>query len=182
MQLNASRRSRSPTRWYKENVPYLRWSFPALAATNQRQRRAMTELFNAYFRAGFANNGQPVPGTILHLDVPTKTNTRYYFHARCCDDGGWEVEAKLRPEHREIRFSRSDPLTLTRMPYTALKRALWRPARSPAQISGPRRRRAGMVGATSEPAVTRPRRVCRGRLRMLPQLTLPCPRLEPLHA
>jgi hypothetical protein len=65
----------------------------------------MENLFEAYIRAGFLKGGEALPGSIVRLDLPTETQTRYYFIAQFTKNSGWQVHAKIRPEHLDIQFA-----------------------------------------------------------------------------
>ena len=110
-------------------MPLLNWSPGALAAIrNNGQRKAMTRLFDAYFRVAGEKMHEPVSGTILHLELPTESKldsvdvphlgaaphprrpkpgaplaradkNRYDFYAKFTKNG-WVVQAALKPEYR----------------------------------------------------------------------------------
>lgn len=79
----------------------LNWSPDALKAVpNPAERAAMTELFQAYFRA----TGEDLAGTLLHLDLPSHSQSRYHFHAEFERNSGWTVRLELKLQHRELKF------------------------------------------------------------------------------
>jgi hypothetical protein len=113
-------------------MPLLNWSPSALAVLrNKGERDEMTRLFDAYFRVAGEKNIATLTGTILHLDLPTKSKpksvnvppigiappalrprqgaplsqpdrNRYHFYAKFTESIGWIVEAVLKEEHRKI--------------------------------------------------------------------------------
>jgi len=113
-------------------MPLLNWSPSALAVLrNKGERDEMTRLFDAYFRVAGEKSIQTLTGTILHLDLPTKSKpksvnvphvgvappaprprpgaplsqpdrNRYHFYAKFTESTGWIVEAVLKEEHRKI--------------------------------------------------------------------------------
>lgn len=87
-------------------MPSLGWSTRALAVTTVQQRERMTNLFNAYFRVGFPESRDMLPGSVLPLDLPMEPESRYYFVAQHRQGKGWQVDARLRRPDLDIQFAR----------------------------------------------------------------------------
>ena len=92
-------------------MPTLGWSPHALGVTSVSQRQHMTDLFQAYFRAGFPHGRTGPDGSILPLDLPAESESRYYFVAQYTQRKGWWVEAKLRRPDLAIQFADKRPHT-----------------------------------------------------------------------
>jgi hypothetical protein len=113
----------------KRRMPLLNWSPGALAALrNKYQREYMTRLFEACFRVAEEKSHEPLTGTILHPDLPTKgrldsvdarqavlrrihgghdrvgrwqpDRKRYHFYAKFTKNNGWVVQAALKLEYQ----------------------------------------------------------------------------------
>jgi hypothetical protein len=114
-------------------MPLLIWSPSALAVLrNKGERDEMTRLFDAYFRVAGEKSIESLTGTILHLDLPEKSErqfvnpppvgitahpslrprpavpvsqpdrNRYHFYAKFIKSIGWIVEAVLKEEFRTV--------------------------------------------------------------------------------
>jgi len=81
-------------------MPFLNWSPGALAAQRSKDKREeITRLFEAYFRVA---GDDALIGTVLPLDLPTESQSRYHMIARFTKNNGWVVEAELKHEHRTV--------------------------------------------------------------------------------
>jgi hypothetical protein len=130
----------------KGRMPLLNWSPSALAVLrNKGEREEMTRLFDAYFRVAGEKSHETLTGTILHVDLPTKSKpnsvnaphvggappslrphpaaplsqpdrNRYHFHAKFTKSIGWIVEAVLKEEHRKVWWGSRWPNDLQKKP------------------------------------------------------------------